>query len=296
MNIADIPLKIPAAWASSAAAGDIDVIPLTTGVPGRASWRIGFPPLNFLPVPSGGIPPFGQDENGVLNAMSAWLLWAEAGGPIQYDSAFSTQISGYPKGAFLQGAQLGQWWLSLVDNNTSDPDTGGANWLLYGPTAAPLYEATGTANALIVATSPVTSTLTDGLTLAIVVLANNTTAATLDAGPGAKIIKRNNGGDLLVGDLKAEQNILVIYDLEDDVWRLVASVPSQLAGAGIIPDGLGGLTLDIVGLPFTSAPSLSALIPFQLGGTLGSTTAGDIAGLSVISDPVLAELMFYGGG
>ena len=45
-----------------------------------------------------------------------------------YDAGFSSENGGYPFGAFLQSANGLGWWFSTVDDNTSDPDTGGGNW------------------------------------------------------------------------------------------------------------------------------------------------------------------------
>lgn len=128
MQQSDVPIKIATPWAIGAGGSFVDVIPQTTTTPGRASFLIGFPPLNFTPVASGGIPPFGQDTNGILNMLSAWTRWQDAGGPIFYDGAFSTGIGGYPKGAIIQNAAGTGFWLSTAENNTTDPDTSGAGW------------------------------------------------------------------------------------------------------------------------------------------------------------------------
>ncbi len=88
-------------------------VPSQVGVQdGAASFTTGFVPLNFIPTDSGGVPPYGTDMNGIL-----------------YNADFSAAIGGYPKYAILNkvGATA-LWWISTVDNNTSDPDAGGANW------------------------------------------------------------------------------------------------------------------------------------------------------------------------
>ena len=41
--------------------------------PGAASYNDGFPPLTRTPVAAGGVPPFGEDMNGILYAMSKAL-------------------------------------------------------------------------------------------------------------------------------------------------------------------------------------------------------------------------------
>jgi hypothetical protein len=137
MQASSIPTKFPLAWGADAGVSYIRPIPVASQIGitgGAASFTDGFPPLCFAPVGSGGIPPFGQDMNGILNEISLWSQWQQAGASVPYDSAFSTAIGGYPKGAILANAStVGSFWISTVDNNTSDPDTGGANWIGYSP-------------------------------------------------------------------------------------------------------------------------------------------------------------------
>ena len=137
MQASDIPVKLQIPFGNSAGGGFINVIPKDSQIaitPGAASLTDGFPPLTFLPVASGGIPPFGADFNGILYEISAWARWVSAGGPVKYDAAFSTAIGGYPMGAMLTSASGGSWWLSTANNNTTDPDAGGANWVWISPT------------------------------------------------------------------------------------------------------------------------------------------------------------------
>ncbi len=134
MQSTGIPAKFPIPFASAAAAANVRTIPQTSqqGVQnGAASLTDGFPPNCFAPISAGGSWPFGQDFNGLLKQVTQWLQWNAAGAPIKYDSAFSSAIGGYPQGALISSATLGSFWLSTVDNNTSNPDTGGANWLSF---------------------------------------------------------------------------------------------------------------------------------------------------------------------
>jgi hypothetical protein len=125
-----IPTKFSIPFASSASGGNIRTIPVTTADPTAASLTLGFPPDCFLPITAGGVPPNGADFNGIINQMTAWNQWQGAGSPAPaYDSVFSSAIGGYPAGAVLSNASIiGYFWISLVDSNTTDPDTGGAGW------------------------------------------------------------------------------------------------------------------------------------------------------------------------
>jgi microcystin-dependent protein len=128
---AQIPAKFPIPWGASAGGAYIRPIPQSSQIgvqAGAASLTDGFPPVTFLPVGAGGTPPFGQDFNGILNQITLWNQWQQAGGPVKYDSAFSASVGGYPQGATIASATFGYVWLSLVDNNSTNPDAGGANW------------------------------------------------------------------------------------------------------------------------------------------------------------------------
>ena len=81
------------------------------------------------PIPSGGLPPIGADFNGILNTITALLNYQSASGFLPYDSTFQTSVGGYPKGATLLKGTGSGYWLSIVDNNLTNPDLGGAGWV-----------------------------------------------------------------------------------------------------------------------------------------------------------------------
>jgi hypothetical protein len=131
---ASVPPFINVVWAASAGGAYITnpvPVPSQQGIKnGAASWTDGYPPNTFLPPASGGAGPFGADMNGVLNQIAADIQWLQAGAIYPYNAAFQAAIGGYPQGARVQSAAtIGLIWYSLVDNNTTDPDTGGAGWL-----------------------------------------------------------------------------------------------------------------------------------------------------------------------
>ncbi len=136
MQDSQTPDKIPLPWASSAGGGYIETIPTASQIgitPGRASFTDGFVPLNFVALASGGVGPLGKDFNGILKQITAGLQWQQAGGPILFDSGFSAAIGGYPAGAIIvKAGQNGRFWYNQTDNNTSNPDAGGAGWIGLG--------------------------------------------------------------------------------------------------------------------------------------------------------------------
>ena len=124
------PSKFGVVWNNS----DINrnTIPVASQIgitAGLASYTDGFPPLTMTPVASGGIPPFGQDFNGIFYAVTSALQWIQAGASYPYDSAFQTTIGGYPAGALVQRSDGLGWWLNTVANNTTAPESGGAGWV-----------------------------------------------------------------------------------------------------------------------------------------------------------------------
>lgn len=159
MQITDIPVKFALPFADQAGLGYIRTIPLDpTGTLGQASLKEGFPVANFTPVSAGGVPPFGQDFNGLLNQSTAWNQWQATGVFPPYDATFQTAIAGYPKGSCVGSlVQFGLVWLSLVDNNVTNPDTGGAGWYRYFQTI--------TANTDLYVNASTGSDSNDGLTI-----------------------------------------------------------------------------------------------------------------------------------
>lgn len=129
MQSSSAPKKLSIPFANS---GDKQNIPDASQIGiegGRASYTDGFPPLTGTPTSAGGIPPFKTDFNGVLYDITSSSRWAAAGAYYKYDSAFSTSIGGYPKGAILINSSSDGFWQSTAENNTNNPDTGGSGWI-----------------------------------------------------------------------------------------------------------------------------------------------------------------------
>lgn len=127
MLIASIPVKFQEYWAQNAGGAYILLPPVAPNpTPGGASFDQGFPPPNMT---LGGIPPFGQYFNGILQLETKWTQWLQAGGPVPYDATFQAQIGGYPLGAKVPSANIvGRYWTSTTDGNVTNPDASGAGW------------------------------------------------------------------------------------------------------------------------------------------------------------------------
>ena len=150
MNFSSIPYKFSIPWGATATAGYITTLIPVNAVGGAAGQSVGFPPITAANIAAGGIPPNIADFNGLGNYVTSWVQWQQAGGPIPYDATFAANISGYPNGAVLSSTVNGRYWLNAVDNNISNPDTGGTGWipLHHQPTRWYVYNTSQTITVL----------------------------------------------------------------------------------------------------------------------------------------------------
>lgn len=153
MQSSNSPGKLLLPFAAIGAKNTIPVDSQVGIVAGKASLQDGFPPLTRTPLSAGGVPPSGLDMNGILYEMSAPIRWAAAGGGYQYDPSFATDpnVDGYPKGSRIMRSDGSGYWLNTVDDNTTDPEAGGAGWVpdyTYGIATVPMSGSNVTLTAL----------------------------------------------------------------------------------------------------------------------------------------------------
>lgn len=127
------PKLLSKAWASD---GLKNSIPNTrnSGMPQEgANYADGFPSITMTPISTGGKPPSGKDMNGVLYEISAHTVWQNQGGRYRFDQAFCDTIGGYSKGAVLINDTLDTEYISLVDANTHNPNSGNntGKWAIH---------------------------------------------------------------------------------------------------------------------------------------------------------------------
>ncbi|MGS1010136.1 pyocin knob domain-containing protein [Achromobacter anxifer] len=133
MQASNAPIKSAVPFAESGTKNTIPVASQIGVTPGAASFTDGFPPLTMTSLAAGGVPPYGADFNGILNFLSTATRWNQAGAHYLFDPAFAAAMEGYPKGAILSASSSASGrWLNLLDNNTTDPDSGGAGWVALG--------------------------------------------------------------------------------------------------------------------------------------------------------------------
>lgn len=122
------PTQIAVPFATS---GLKNAIPATSNsVTGNAGYDAGFPATNMTPKEAGGIPPFGQDFNGILYDITVAIRYLEAGMQFPYSSTFSTAVGGYPLGALVSRTDSTGLWRNTTANNTVDPESSGVTgWI-----------------------------------------------------------------------------------------------------------------------------------------------------------------------
>lgn len=197
-------------FGENAAPGTIEPIPETLG-PGdpvqQASWNAGFPAVTMTPLAAGGIPPRGQDFNGVLKAISEHTVFVGGGGQYKWDAIFAAD-DGYPLGAQVQKAGNDGFWLNLVDGNTTDPDAAGAGWIDAVNSTLPYALDTGAANAYVATFVPALSAPTNGQVVRIKAANANTGASTFNGKP----IVTLNGAAISAGAIVAGGHVWLQYD------------------------------------------------------------------------------------
>lgn len=283
-------------FAATATGPYINVIPNADPGGGLASYELGFPPVTFLPVPSGGTPPYGADFNGILNALSANDQWSQAGMPFTFVASLSTALSGYSAGALIAKSDYSLVWMSKAGSNTHNPGTLANVGTYWFPAIgegtvglARLAAVSGSANAIVL-TSAINPVPFGGGTaieqvVYFVASANNTAAVTINVdGAGALALHNNAGAALAANDIVSGQLYQVLYNGTD--WQLVGYVPSQAAGNSYAyaeavdasPTGTTSGTAKMQGIGLLGAsitPTTSGKVLAIVSGTGGNATTSD---------------------
>jgi len=280
MQIANTPLK----WTLPFANGDTGKVevPVTTTDPSRASLTLGFPPLTMQPIEAGGVPPQGEDFNGAMNQVARIVWWVMAGGRFPFDAAFAgdANVNGYPKGAVLPTTDLQGAWVSLVDNNTVDPNTSTTGWapaFSYGGLA--LTGQTGGTTTLTPGQAMkknmvISGALTSNLTIIVPQWAYNWTATNNTTGAFTVTVKTSIGAGALVPQNSVPTSLtcdgttvtsaVIATALSADKWTTPRSITVNGVVAGSVTmDGSANVTLALsttvlaalAGAAFTGAVS-----------------------------------------
>ena len=121
------PGKIITPWAESGLKNPIP--PAANPATGRAGFDQGFSAINMTAKEAGGIPPFGQDFNGIFYEVTNILRYMQAGGQPTFSSTLATAIGGYPKGALILGDDGESVWRNTLEGNSNNPNTDQTGWI-----------------------------------------------------------------------------------------------------------------------------------------------------------------------
>ena len=239
MLLSSIPAKIVEAFAVNGTKNTIPVASQIGITPGAASFNDGFPPLTATPLAAGGVPPSVGDMNGVLFDISAWAAWMSAGGTVQYDSTFSAAIGGYPKNAVLASTTAGLLWMNSVDNNTTNPDSGGSNWLPIQTggflttvsTKSAAYTITTSDNGALIVAGAYAMTLPSAPATAFrVTILSSATGTTIL--PNGNTVNLASGATSSTISLPAAGDFLTLV-WDGSVWRVVGESAVMLAASTV---------------------------------------------------------------
>ena len=261
-------------------AGLKNTIPYGAASP-NASWHDGFPAVTMEPISSGGVPPAGQDFNGIYYELSAVLVYANGGGRFKWDSGFASAV-GYPVGAVIASNDFSHSFECLTAGASTDPNTlanvDNVNWAVWGGGntygSGNYAVASGTANAPVIATIPAIAQLYNGMTVTFKASATNTGAATLNAGSGAVTLVRRDGTVLQPGDVESGVVYSAVYDVATTSFYLTGysekSGKIDMTGASTAP--VGWLLCDGSAVSRSVYSALFAAIGTTYGAGNGTTT------------------------
>jgi hypothetical protein len=214
---------------------------------------------------AGGIPPFGQDFNGIFYDITLAEQFVQAGGSYVYDSGFATAIGGYPLGALVQRSDGSGFWRNTVADNTTDPDAGGAGWQPEeaGITPVTMTSSNVTLTSLQAARNiiVITGTLTTNLNLVFPAytkgwtVSNQTTgifSITCKTAAGSGVIVSQSASTQIWGDgtniqyATGSQSVVLRGYIDGLIMSTAGSSATMSIGAGQAADSTNSVNLDLL--------------------------------------------------
>lgn len=320
MQKSNAPTIITVPFASGASASYRNTIPIPSQIPitpGLASWTDGFPPLTMTQPGAGGIPPYGQDMNGLGFALSTINQWTQLGFVAAYSSSVSSAIGGYPAGACIGMLNGLGYWLSTADNNTTNPDaTGPTNWVAIRANAgkstitvasgtvtpdpsvlgAPLLVLSGTLTANVTLVLPLTAgagwEIYNGTTGAFTVTVQGATGSGVTATQGSLVGVRTDGANYYTGSVTGGP-FLPLHGTADAATKW--ATPRSVTATG---DVAWNFSIDgSVNVTLTTAIQNGAVSLAKMANLTGNTLLGNPTGAAAAPSaiPLTAPLVFTGG-
>jgi hypothetical protein len=177
-----LPALITHSWryGSLSSAGMLNAVPDASTGTFTASFQDGLPLITATAEGAGGTPTPQGDMNGILQIITGFQLWVNAGGQFPFSATLSTAIGGYPLGAVVQLSTGTSSVISTVNGNTNNPNTNMAGWAPYGgstmATLTAVVAAQNTANSAVTAAASAQTTANTAITTANAAQSSATTA------------------------------------------------------------------------------------------------------------------------
>ena len=244
------PPLITIPWANSEANPTyVRAIPTTSQIgiqDAAASWPDGFPPKSMTPVSGGGVAPWGQDMNGILQFITKHLCALQAGQPYTFSSTLASTLSGYALGATLANSDGSGLWVNSTNGNSADPEAAGVTtW--FPLTAYDYYSVTGLTNSNVTLTQlqgaknviALSGTLSGNVQIILPTRVGHWLIVNLTTGAFVITVKYSSGTGVTVpqGGPNAPTPIwgngTNIYYAVSVPWSTVTATPTTLAGYGI---------------------------------------------------------------
>lgn len=126
------PIFIPAPFAVNGIKNPIQKTRQSGQDPQDATWDTGWEAITFTPIEAGGKPPKGPDFNGIFNALSQNAVHVQNGNRYKFSQDVIDNYGGYAKDTIVQSDDGSREFISLVDSNTVNPNSGLAGvWSIY---------------------------------------------------------------------------------------------------------------------------------------------------------------------
>lgn len=279
------PTQITVPFATS---GLKNAIPAASDpVTGKAGYDQGFTAINMTPRTAGGIPPYGQDMNGIFFDISTAIQFLEAGGSFPYNSTFATAVGGYPLGALVSRTDGTGLWRNTVANNTTDPETFGAGWQPEnaGSSIVPMTNANVTLTALQAARSiiVITGTITANIQLVLPTYIKQWLVINNGTGSFSVTVKTASGSGVAIGS-GANRSV---YGDGTNILPLAITIPPPLPTnlSASIPTASASATFNADYVTFNTvangqaytARAFSQAINISTVGAGGMDSAGSVA-------------------
>ena len=194
------PIFIPAPFAVNGIKNSIQKSRQTGQDPQDATWLTGWEGITFTPIEAGGKPPKGQDFNGILNALSENNVFVQNGGRYKFSQDVITNYGGYAKDAIVQSDDGSREFISLIDSNTVNPNSGLAGvWSIYAGSGSVPAATSTTAGVTRVINSLNSTDIAAALSAAQGMLLSQTISQTVISLTNALNLKLNTSQALGVG-------------------------------------------------------------------------------------------------